>query len=73
MIQEQDVIIVEGLRNCYGSVKAVDSVTFQVRKNEIFGMDGPNGSGKNTTIECIEGLRHPDEGRSARPGFHLRA
>jgi ABC-2 type transport system ATP-binding protein len=63
MIHEQDVITVEGLRKCYGSVKAVDNVTFQVRKNEIFGMVGPNGSGKTTTIECIEGLRHPDEGR----------
>ena len=63
MIQEQDVITVEGLRKYYSSVKAVDNVTFQVRKNEIFGMVGPNGSGKTTTIECIEGLRHPDEGR----------
>jgi len=63
MKQEQDVITVEGLRKSYGSVKAVDSVTFQVHRNEIFGMVGPNGSGKTTTIECIEGLRHPDEGR----------
>ena len=63
MMQEQDVIIVEGLRKSYGAIKAVDNVTFQVRKNEIFGMVGPNGSGKTTTIECIEGLRHPDEGR----------
>jgi len=63
MKQEQDVITVEGVRKCYGPVKAVDNVTFQVRKNEIFGMVGPNGSGKTTTIECIEGLRHPDEGK----------
>ena len=70
MIQEQDVITVEGLRKCYGSVKAVDSVTFQVRKNEIFGMVGPNGSGKTTTIECIEGLRHPDEGRLSVLGLN---
>jgi ABC-2 type transport system ATP-binding protein len=69
MMQEQDVITVEGLRKCYGSVKAVDNVTFQVRKNEIFGMVGPNGSGKTTTIECIEGLRHPDEGRVSVLGF----
>jgi len=69
MKQEQDVITVEGLRKCYGSVKAVDNVTFQVRKNEIFGMVGPNGSGKTTTIECIEGLRHPDEGRLSVLGF----
>jgi ABC-2 type transport system ATP-binding protein len=70
MMQEQDVITVEGLRKCYGSVKAVDSVTFQVRKNEIFGMVGPNGSGKTTTIECIEGLRHPDEGRLSVLGLN---
>jgi len=62
-MQEQVVIKVDGLHKCYGSVKAVDHVTFQVCKNEIFGMVGPNGSGKTTTIECIEGLRHPDEGR----------
>jgi ABC-2 type transport system ATP-binding protein len=61
-MQEQDVITVEGLRKSYGPVKAVDGVTFQVRKGEIFGMVGPNGSGKTTTIECIEGLRCPDEG-----------
>lgn len=63
MIQEQVVITVEGLHKCYGSMKAVDKVSFQVCKNEIFGVVGPNGSGKTTTIECIEGLRHPDEGR----------
>jgi len=70
MMQEQDVITVEGLRKYYGSVKAVDNVTFQVRKNEIFGMVGPNGSGKTTTIECIEGLRHPDEGRLSVLGLN---
>ncbi len=70
MMQEQDVITVEGLRKYYSSVKAVDNVTFQVRKNEIFGMVGPNGSGKTTTIECIEGLRHPDEGRLSVLGLN---
>jgi ABC-2 type transport system ATP-binding protein len=63
MNKPQDVITVEGLSKCYGSVKAVDNLTFQVGKNEIFGMVGPNGSGKTTTIECIEGLRHSDQGR----------
>jgi ABC-2 type transport system ATP-binding protein len=62
-MREQDVITVEGLNKRYGSVAAVDNVTFQVRQGEIFGMVGPNGSGKTTTIECIEGLRQPDEGR----------
>jgi ABC-2 type transport system ATP-binding protein len=61
-MQEQDVITVEGLRKSYGPVKAVDGVAFQVHRGEIFGMIGPNGSGKTTTIECIEGLRCPDQG-----------
>lgn len=67
MGREQVVIQVEGLVKSYGRAagltKAVDNVTFEVGKNEIFGMVGPNGSGKTTTIECIEGLRQPDGGR----------
>jgi ABC-2 type transport system ATP-binding protein len=61
-MQDQDVISVEGLRKTYGQVAAVDGITFQVGAGEIFGMVGPNGSGKTTTIECIEGLRQPEEG-----------
>jgi ABC-2 type transport system ATP-binding protein len=63
MRQDQDVISVDGLRKQYGSVVAVDEVSFKVHAGEIFGMVGPNGSGKTTTIECIEGLRQPDEGQ----------
>jgi ABC-2 type transport system ATP-binding protein len=62
MNQDRDVIIVKGLRKRYGTVTAVDGISFKVRQGEIFGMVGPNGSGKTTTIECIEGLRQPDEG-----------
>jgi ABC-2 type transport system ATP-binding protein len=58
----QDVITVEGLRKRYGPVTAVAGVAFQVQAGEIFGMVGPNGSGKTTTIECVEGLRRPDQG-----------
>lgn len=62
-MQEQIVVSVEKLRKYYREVKAVDGISFQVRVGEIFGMVGPNGSGKTTTIECIEGLRQPDEGK----------
>jgi len=55
-------IVVDGLRKFYGAVRAVDGVAFEVHEGEIFGMVGPNGAGKTTTIECIEGLRRPDEG-----------
>jgi ABC-2 type transport system ATP-binding protein len=57
------VVEVEHLRKIYGSVAAVDDVSFEVFEGEIFGMVGPNGAGKTTTIECIEGLRTPDGGR----------
>ena len=53
---------VEGLRKVYGATVAVDEVSFEVREGEIFGMVGPNGAGKTTTIECLEGLRKPDQG-----------
>ena len=63
MEKDRNVISVSGLRKTYDSVVAVDDVSFDVPAGEIFGMVGPNGSGKTTTIECIEGLRRPDEGK----------
>jgi len=62
-MQDETIVQVEHLRKVYGPVVAVDDVSFEVRKGEIFGMVGPNGAGKTTTIECIEGLREPDRGR----------
>ena len=56
------VIEVRNLRKTYGTLVAVDDISFEVGEGEIFGMVGPNGAGKTTTIECIEGLRRPDKG-----------
>ena len=56
------VIQVSGVRKTYGSTVAVDEVSFEVNDGEIFGLIGPNGAGKTTTMECIEGLRTPDQG-----------
>lgn len=72
MQKKRDVIIVKGLRKQYGSVTAVDGISFGVQTGEIFGMVGPNGSGKTTTIECIEGLRQPDEGSISVLGLDPR-
>lgn len=58
----ETIVQVEGLRKTYGATVAVDEVTFQVYRGEIFGMVGPNGAGKTTIIECLEGLRKPDAG-----------
>ena len=53
---------VASLRKTYGDVVAVDGVSFEVERGSIFCMIGPNGAGKTTTIECLEGLRQPDDG-----------
>ncbi|MBW1768864.1 MAG: ABC transporter ATP-binding protein [Deltaproteobacteria bacterium] len=57
-----NVIEVEHLKKTYGSLNAVDDVSFHVEEGEIFGLLGPNGAGKTTSIECIQALRHPFTG-----------
>src|SRR5579875_267466 len=59
------VVSVRGLTKRYGSLQAVDGISFDVAAGTIFGMLGPNGAGKTTTVEMLEGLRDPDAG-SAR-------
>src|SRR5437867_10916924 len=61
-------IVVEGLRKSYGSVVAVDDISFRVQEREIFGLLGPNGAGKTTTVEILEGLRQADAGRAVVAG-----
>ena len=63
MTRSSPVIEVAGLRKHYGSLVAVDDVSFEVQDGEIFGLIGPNGAGKTTTMECVEGVRTPDSGR----------
>ena len=50
------------MRKTYGRTVAVDDVSLEVQRGEIFGLIGPNGAGKTTTMECVEGLRTPDRG-----------
>ena len=56
------VLSVVGLRKTYGSLAAVDGVSLAVAAGEVVGLLGPNGAGKTTTLECVEGLRRPDDG-----------
>ena len=60
---EVPAVLVSDLHKRYGATTAVDGVSFTVQPGEIFGLLGPNGSGKTTTVECLEGLRSPDTGR----------
>jgi ABC-2 type transport system ATP-binding protein len=57
------VIEVRDLRKVYGHhLAAVDGISFDVRRGEIFGLLGSNGAGKTTTVECVQGLRTPTSG-----------
>jgi len=56
------ILQVNGLHKRFGSVTAVDDISFAVEKGEIFTIIGPNGAGKTTTLEMIEGLQPPDRG-----------
>jgi ABC-2 type transport system ATP-binding protein len=58
----ETAVSVGGLRKRYGVTEAVCGISFEIAPGQIFGLLGPNGAGKTTTLECILGLRQPDEG-----------
>jgi len=66
------IITVKDLRKRYGTLTAVDGVSFQVAEGEVFGILGPNGAGKTTTLEMIEGMRSIDEGSAVIDGVDVR-
>ncbi len=53
---------VRDFRKSYQDFTAVNNISFEVQRGEIFGLLGPNGAGKTSTLECLEGLRKPDSG-----------
>ena len=55
--------IYKDITKTFNDLKAVDNVSFSVKKGEIFGFLGPNGAGKTTTIKAILGLIHADSGK----------
>ncbi len=67
-----DVISVKGLTKKFGTLKAVDNISFQVKENEIFGLLGPNGAGKTTTIKMLITLLTPTSGEATIAGADIR-
>ncbi len=63
------MVSVRSFRKCYGKTVAVEDVSFEVSRGEIFALLGPNGSGKTSTLESLEGLRRPDGGTLAVAGI----
>jgi ABC-2 type transport system ATP-binding protein len=67
-----DIILkVKGLKKVYDDKVAVDGISFEVKKGEIFGILGPNGAGKTTTLEMIETLRPIDGGSVVLDGINV--
>ena len=63
------VLTVKNLRKSFGTVKAVEDISFTVEAGEVFTIIGPNGAGKTTTLEMIEGLQQPDAGTISIQGL----
>ncbi len=69
---DPDIAIeVEGLRKSFGSHVVVNDLTMRVRRGQIYGFLGPNGSGKTTTIRMLCGLLTPDAGRGTCLGYDI--
>jgi ABC-2 type transport system ATP-binding protein len=58
----QSAIVCEGLTKSFPGVRAVDALSFDVRAGEIFGLVGPDGAGKTTTLRMLAGIMPPDAG-----------
>ena len=65
------VIQVEGLTKMYGDFSAVDAITFDVKKGEIFGFLGANGAGKTTAMKMLIGISKPTAGKAQVAGFDV--
>lgn len=67
----ETILTADRLTKSYGAVKAVDGVSFAVRRGEIFGLIGPDGAGKTTLFRLLTTLLRPDSGRAVVAGFDV--
>ncbi len=68
----EKVIVVENLTKAFGRFKAVDQISFEVEKGEIFGFLGANGAGKTTAMRMLCGLSIPTSGKAIVAGYDIR-
>ncbi len=73
MVADDLAIEVKDLSKLFGEKVAVNSVSFEVKRTEVFGFLGPNGAGKTTTIKMLTTLLPPTSGRAAILGLDLRS
>ena len=70
--EQAAAIAISGLTKDYGDVRAVDGLTLAIPEAEVFGLLGPNGSGKTTTINCLTGLLKPTAGAITVAGYDVQ-
>lgn len=70
-MSQEAIVKVEGLSKSFGSLKAVDGVTFDIKEGEIFGFLGPNGAGKTTTISVLTTLLTASGGKAVVDGLDI--
>jgi ABC-2 type transport system ATP-binding protein len=70
-MKTQNVIQVEGLTKMFGDFTAVNAITFEVKKGEIFGFLGANGAGKTTAMKMLIGISSPTSGLAKVAGFDV--
>ncbi len=70
-MKETNVIQAEGLTKMFGDFTAVNAITFEVKKGEIFGFLGANGAGKTTAIKMLIGISNPTSGQAHVAGYDV--
>ena len=70
-MKKENVIEVVELTKSFGDFKAVNAISFEVKKGEIFGFLGANGAGKTTAIKMLIGISHPTSGKATVAGFDV--
>lgn len=70
-MENENIIYAENLTKKFGNFKAVDSISFSVKKGEIYGFLGANGAGKTTAIRMLCGLSTPTSGKATVAGFDV--
>ncbi|MGD6852575.1 MAG: ABC transporter ATP-binding protein [Candidatus Bathyarchaeia archaeon] len=68
-MQNANIIEVKNLTKTFGKFTAVDDISFEVKKGEIFGLLGPNGAGKSTTLRMLSTLSRPTKGTATIGGY----
>ncbi len=59
----EKVVQVSGLTHFYGQNRAINELSFEVNRGEVFGLLGPNGAGKTTTVRLLNGMFEPNQGK----------